>query len=530
MIAAALAVFAGLGVIAWYLQRPTPRPIRLSFARLIPDPPEDRQPVPTMALTLPVRSVAFWLHLLAVLAALMAIWLDLRLQWSAPTPTIGLRLVLDASHSMSVRSDADGDTRWSLLQAQAHTEAEAARAAAETNGYCDEVVVVGDSMRTMALQELAQVQPLTETTTPARLLQAADRERTDCAITHVVIITDLPRPALESEPRDQPLRWLQVGQPVANVAVTNIGYTPPRLDGTPAQVTVTVDRFGTVDVPALQITGPGGEARAELRPSAERAGRFVATLPVTAGGAYTARVYDGGGYTGDDIVQFTLDAPDRLAVDWRLEDIPPPRGATSSDTSSLIVMDLSEFASADPTNSVLATYPGWDSAAAGEIGAFVDDPELLSSVNFDVLERWVPSPIPHPLPEGFQAVITDATGGVLAARRTDPPGVIVPAPLLSAQPDVAALSAILFYSGLQDLVDAEERPLDLLWQTPGGTDIANAWRESDTARPLAPSQAAVDYTRPVDVTRDGALFPWLALTALFLLLAERVWTMRRTAR
>lgn len=530
MIAAAFAIFAGLGVIAWYLQRPRPRPMRLSFARLIPDPPEDRQPVPTIALTLPVRSVAFWLHLLAILAALTAIWLDLRLQWNVPAPTIGLRLVLDASHSMSVRSDADGDTRWSLLQAQAQAEVEAARAAAETNGYCDELLVVGDGIRTVALPDLAQNGPLAETTTPARLLQAADRDAAVCEITHMVVITDLPRPAVMPEQHAQSLRWLQVGQPVANAAITDIRYTPTRLDGTAAEATVTVDLFGISALPTLHITGPGREGRVDLRPSADRADRFVATFPVTAGGAYTARLSDGGGYPGDDLVQVHLDAPDRLAVDWRLEDIPPPRGVTFSDLSALSVLPLSDLASADPAKAVLATYPGWERATAGEIGAFVEDRALLSSVNFDVLERWLPSPIPQPLPQGFAAVITDRTGGVLAARRTDPPGVIVPAPLLNAHPDVAALSAILFYSALQDLVAAEARSLELVWRLPNGTDIADARRESDTARPLAASPMAIDYAQPVEVARDGALFPWLALTALVLLLAERVWTSGRTAR
>lgn len=270
MIAAGLALLAGLGVLAWYLQRPAPRDLRLSFARLLPDPPKAPRPVPRLALALPVRSLPFWLHLLAVALALAAIWADLRLRLSTPDPQIGLRIVLDVSHGMG--TVADGVSRMNLARAAARDEAAAARAAAGAAPYCDEVILAGRSLRRAGLADLDEAGALPEGADALSLLEAARQEDAGCTITHVTVLSDLPAPTA-AWPQDAPaLRWVQVGAPVANVAITAARHVPPRLDGTPASVILTVDAFGDTDVPVLVVSGPGDERRSALEPSLDRPG------------------------------------------------------------------------------------------------------------------------------------------------------------------------------------------------------------------------------------------------------------------
>ena len=525
MIAAALALVAGLGALAWYLQRPAPRDLRLSFARLMPDPPKAPQPVPRLALALPVRSLPFWLHLLAVVLALAAIWADLRLRLAVPDPQIGLRIVLDVSHGMG--TGAGGASRLDLAKVAARDEASAARAAAGTAPYCDEVILAGRSLRRATLAEMDGAEVLAEGADALVLLEAARQEAAGCAITHVTVLSDLPAPTAAWADDAPTLRWVQVGDPVPNAAVTAARLVPPRLDGTPAALIVTVDTFGAMDVPVLVVNGPGGEVRPALDPSLDRPGRFFGQVVPGAGGAHVARLEEGGTYGGDDRLVFGLTAPDAIVLDWRLPGVPLPRGVRPSGLGGLSVVPLAELASVSSGAAVLAVYSGWAGTKARDIGAFTEDEALLGAINLDVLERRMPAPISGPLPPGFVPVLTDAAGGVVLARRADPPGLIVPAPVRDADPDVTALSLTLFYSALQDLSGGGEVPLDLRWQTASGQTVAEAWKESDTARPLAPAPPPADYTARIAETAAQPVWPLLLLAALAAMLAERLWSLRR---
>lgn len=525
MITAGLALLAGLGVLAWYLQRPAPRDLRLSFARLLPDPPKAPRPVPRLALALPVRSLPFWLHLLAVALALAAIWADLRLRLSTPEPQIGLRIVLDVSHGMGTL--ADGVSRLDLARAAARYEAAAARAAAGAAPYCDELILAGQSLRRADLADLDEAEALPEGADALSLLEAARQEDAGCTITHVTVLSDLPAPTAAWPQNAPALRWVQVGAPVANVAITAARQVPPRLDGTPASVILTVDAFGDTDVPVLVVSGPGGERRPALEPSLDRPGRFFAQMVPGAGGAHVARLASGGAYGGDDRLVFDLTAPDAIVLDWRLPAVPLPRGVRQSDRAGVSVVPLADLPSVPARAGVLAVYPGWAGAAPREIGAFVDDPSLLGAINLDVLERWMPSSMPGALPPEFAPVLTDAAGGVVIARRVDPPGLIVPAPVRDADPDVTALALTLFYSALQVLSGGDEVPLDLRWETASRQGVGDAWKESDTARPLAPAPPPADYSAPMAAASAQPVWPLLVLMALAAMLAERLWSLRR---
>jgi len=525
MIAAGLAILAAVGALAWYLQRPAARDLRLSFARLLPDPPDAPRPVQQRSLTPPIRSPAFWLHLLAVVLALVAIGADLKLKLSTPDPRIGLRIVLDVSHSMAI---GDGRTaRLDLARAAARDEVAAARAAAGSAPYCDEVVLAARTLRRASVTDLDGAVALPEGADVSALLDGASLEDAGCGITHVTVVSDLPSPAVAWPPDAPVLRWVQVGAPVPNTAITQVRHVPPQLGGNRAALIVTVDTYGDIGVPVLVVRGPQGDMRPVAEPSLDTPGRFVARLVPGAGGPHLAMLEQGGVYTGDDRVAFDLVAPDTLEIDWRLPGVRLPRGVQRSDEARLSVVPLADLHAVASDAAVLAVHSGWTATTARGIGAFVEDPALLGAVNFDVLERLMPAPIPGPLPPGFVPVLTDLAGGVVLARRVDPPGLIVPEPVLDADPDVTALSLTLFYSALQDLSGGNETRLALRWETATGLEVSDAWKESDTARPLTPPLSPADYAAPAAESSEEPLWPLLLLVTLVALLAERLWSLKR---
>lgn len=526
MIAGLIAVSLGLGALAWYLQRPLPRDLRLSFARLLPDPPKTQIPTPRFALMPPIRSAAFWLHLGAVCLAVAAIWADWRVRSAVKDPSIGLRIVLDVSHSMSV---ADGSqTRFDLARAAAMSEAETARRAAGVAEYCDELVVVARSIiREDGLDGLPRAEPRREGGDVLRLLEAVRLEDDLCPITHVVILTDAPRPALSLAKDSPALRWLQIGEPAANAALTEVRHLPPRLDGTPAALLLTVETFGAIAPPSLFVTGPGGSLRPELEPSLDRPGRYLARFEPESAGRYIARLDGGGAYPADDRLIFDIDETQALAIDWRLGALAAPPGVTRREGAPLVVTDLAGLAAAPPDRAVLVTYSGWGGAASRRIGSFVEDRALLDAINFDVLERRLPRPVPGPLPEGFSPILTDEAGGVIAARRIVPPGILVPEPLVGSDTDVTNLSLTMFFSALQELAGMGETPLPARWQMADEVEIAEAWKEADTARPLAPDTDEFAYAPVPTAGPDAPIWPTLLALSLGLLLIERVWSLVR---
>lgn len=520
MIAGLLAVSFGLGALAWYLQRPVPRDLRLSFARLLPDPPRTQSPTPRFALMPPIRSAEFWLHLGAVCLAVAAIWADWRVRSAVSDPSIGLRIVLDVSHSMSV-ADA-GQTRFDLARAAAMSEAETARRATGGAEYCDELILVARSIiQEAGLDGLPSAELRREGGDVLRLVEAARMEDDLCAITHVVILTDAPRPALSLVEDTPAMRWLQIGEPAANAALTEVRHLPPRLNGTPAALLLTVETFGVLPLPSLIVTGPGGALRPELEPSLDRPGRFVARFEPGSAGRYIASLDGGGAYPGDDRLVFDLDETQELAIDWRLSALAAPPGVTRREGAPLVVTDLAGLAAAPPDKAVLVTYSGWNGRASRRIGTFVEDRALLDAINFDVLERRLPRPVSGRLPEGFSPILTDESGAVIVARRIGPPGILVPEPLVGSDTDVTNLSLTMFFSALQELAGMGETPLPARWQMADDVEIVEAWKEADTARPLAPATGEFAYAPVPTAGPDAPIWPTLLALALGLLLIER---------
>lgn len=522
MIAGALVVLAGLGVLAWYMQRRDPPVLRLSFARLLPDPPEEMQKQPRFSLVPPVGSLAFWLHLLAVLACLGALWLDWTVLQRRAAEAVGLRIVLDVSHSMSLPVP-QGGTRLDQARAVAGVGRDAGRAAAGEEAYCEELLLVAGGVELASALDAA-VARRQGAQTP-QLLAAAGAETRECQVTHALVVSDQPRPALPWPDDGPELIWRQVGAALPNAGISWLRFRPPSLTVRGAQAEIGVVTYGGAEPRALRVDGPGGTVAVPLESSPDRPGLAVGRFVPPGSGRYGAVLEGGGAYAGDDRVVFDLAVPPRPWLDWRLESLPaPPVAETGADG---VLVTPAERLGADSRPAV-AVFPGWEGGGTARmLGAFVEGDPVLSAVNLDVLERVMPRAFDGPLPEGFAPVLTDDRGGVLIARRETPPGYLVPQPELRGDPDVVALSQTLFFTALDTATRGAPEPVGLRWQMPKGQEVAEARLESNTATAPEDGPAPVLIALRREGARQAPVWPWLALAALALLLLERGWAVWR---
>lgn len=508
--------FAAL--LAWHMQRPDPPRLRLSFARFLPDPPLSTTRQSRLALRLPWRSAGFWLRMLAALSILAAFLPGLLAQRLA-APGIGLRLVVDVTDSMGL---ADGSgSRLDSAVAAAREILEQAKAAALDGPFCAEAQMVGaNAVGRLGDAETvlvaAQVRP--EGGDPEALLAAAGQPAAACPITHAAILTDRPAPAGLAPETGRKLAWRQVGAAVENSGLRSVAYLPSGLAGRGASLHVAVARFGTGAPPRLLLDGPGGSREIVPDRSLDRDDLWLAQIPAPGMGRYRLSLQDGGLYRGDDVMVFDLPDSTAIPLDWRIDELRLPRGARQ-DPGGIVVAPVGEGAGED--RPALLTWPGWASGGRpGRIGSFLDDKTTTGALNFDVLEQAMPFALPDPLPSGFVPIMTDEAGGVLVARRTDPPGLVLPAPETGQGETVEALSLSLFFAGLSDLASGPGGTVTAAWQDGAGRVVSEAWKESDTNRPLA-GHTALDFSPLRAEIGPPPVSPWLALVGLAFLIAER---------
>jgi|GEM_PF-1846113 len=518
MLALLLASAAGAGLLAWHMQRRAPPPIKLSFARLLPEPPVSEVAERRFVLTVPLGSIAFWLRMLALLAAIAALVVDMNRRGAVGDQGIGLRIVLDVTYSMGLVEN--GVSR--LDAARVVAAGALAQAAAGGQAVCTELVVVGASAGVpVAVSGLpgAVVQP--EGGDVSALIAGAAGPVADCPLTHIFVVTDARRPALEWAPNGPVLLWHQIGEPVANTGLRSVSFTPPGLGSGKAQIDVIVAGFGDVPPPVVWLDGPGGRMPVALLPSIGRDQVWLGEATPNGAGRYVAVLDAGGAYGGDDRLAFVLPEVAGLALDWRLAGLAAPRGVQNAVGDGLLVADLADLRPQDLARPLLSVYPGWPNGGqTGRIGAFVQDPALLAALNLDAFELAAPKPLIGPLPPGFIPVLTDNAGAVYIARRLTPPGLILPAPLRDGG-EIEALSLTLFFTALADLAGRGRVSPAMEWRDAQGQMIEGATLESDTARALDAAPPLGLISLRATPAQDVPVWPLLALIALGALLAER---------
>jgi len=527
MLALLLASVAGAGLVAWHMQRRAPPPVKLSFARLLPEPPVSETAERRFALTVPLGSVAFWLRMLALLAALGALMVDMNRGGAVGGQGIGLRIVLDVTHSMGLPQD--GVTR--LDAARSVAEAALVQASAGGQSVCTELVLAGASAGAPgAVSGLSDAAVRPEGGGVAALVAAAAGPVAECPLTHVLVLTDARKPALDWTPDGPVLLWHQIGEPVANTGLRSVSFTPPGLGSDRAKIDLVVAGFGEVPAPVLWLDGPGGRTSVTLLPSPDRDQVWLGEARPNGAGSYIAVLEAGGAYGGDDRLAFALPEVEGLALDWRLAALAVPRGALRSGVDGLLVVDLADVGPEEWARPLLAVYPGWPNGGqVGRIGAFVQDSALLAAINLDAFELNAPRPMSGPLPPGFTPVLTDTAGGVYIARRSAPPGLIVPAPLRDGG-EVQALSLTLFFTALADLAGRGTLLPAMEWRDAQGQVIEGAALESDTARALDAAPPLSLISPRATPAQDVPVWPLLALIALVTLMAERALMLWRGVR
>ena len=525
MIAGLFALAGALGVVAWYMQRQAPRRVALSFARLLPDPPENTPPEPRFNMRPPVRSPAFWFHLIAVIMALVALWLDYDHNRATPTQAIGVRFVVDTSYSMSVLQN--GETRLELAMRALDTHRKTARELAADSPYCDEVILVSNVSHNPINADLALAQAVSSFrgADKAALVSAARAEAGECGLTHTVVLTDQTKPAIRSDDANghsPALLWHQIGDPSANAGLFSVSLEQAGFLEKGSTLSVVVAVHGKMQPPTLTLEAPDG-ATQELRltQSLDRNDRYVAQARIRGTGEYRALLETQDALSGDNQVVFQVFATNQVTLNWNLPGFQAPPGAGVSSVG-LTVIPVSDATPEDLRRPILLTRGEWPARASpGLVGAFVGDHPLVDPLNLDIVESFMPTVPQQGLPNGFQPVLTNDKGEVLIAERIDPPGFIVPEPRLDGHPDSAALSLTVFLSALDILAGGTVQDLPLIWQEPSGQIVQDAWKETDTARALG---SPPDLTAPspdARISRQQPVWPYLVLAVLVLLAGER---------
>lgn len=528
--AAAIITLAGLAILAWHMQRPKPRSMAVSFARFVPQLPL----APSRARFALAWPRDGWALACLLVAAALAIWalLDGRREYQSSRPGhLGLRVVVDLSASMGVQ--AAGATR--LEQALARlNEARRQVAQAGARSVCLEFVDAGAAPGAVQVLPLGGDLPAALASGPRRegaevgsLVAAAMLSQADCALTHVLVLTDMP-PVMVSAGEGVDVIWDQVGAPVGNAGIRQLQLMQSAFGQTASEIRVEGVASGQ-DLPReLVLDGPSGQQRLPIYPMPETEGRWFATGAYAGPGEYAARLEGKDGYDGDDMVVANVQRPASVAVDWRLSGLARPAGLAEGGPGDLLVAQADGLHSDALARPVLLTYPGFAGGGQpGHIGPFIEAPALLSLISFDALEAAMPSAWPGPLPSGFAPVLVDAAGGVLIARREQPKGLIVPAPAPDLSDPARNLSLTLFFSALADLAIAKAQDQALEWRNAQGGAVPEAWRESMTGRPLG-SPADLHRLTQVAPARTGTPFwPWLVLASLLAVLAERLLRLAR---
>jgi len=511
-------------------RRPLP-PLALSFARLLPEPRISAQKERRFALILPIASVGFWLRMLALvagMAALMSIWLDLR---GVAQRGVALRLVIDTSDSMGVLDD--GRPRMALAQEVAAAALVQARRTADLT--CAELITVAalPAAPVRLIAELPETPVRAVGASVAALLTAIATTSEICAPTHVLVLTDhAPPPGLADRTGDGALViWAQVGAPVANAGLQGMTLNQPGLSGTESRLAIDLALHGLTTAPAVRVEGPGFSEKVTPDASSSHEGLWRAEVPYGGPGTYTASIESPDGYAGDDWLRAEVPEGTVGAIEWRLTDVAAPATLAAGSGDALLVARLDGVTPADLDRPVLLTYPGWPGGVSeARIGSFLPDPALLGALNLDVLETALPTPLQTPLPNGFAPVMVTEPGNLpILARRMSPPGLIVPHPQLGAGTPVDTLSTVIFLSALVDLLQGGTITPPQTWEGPSGT-VTQAALESDTARALTPAPEIRFDTAPDNRPTGGDLFPMLALLALICILLERLralWPGRR---
>ena len=526
-----------LALLAWYLRRPPERRLRLASARFLG--------TLTAASQAPVRLSLATLRRTRWLAARLAILLLMATPFlieatdplGGEKPRLAVRILVDVSASMDIEgpegtrlAEAAHLVRGLLATLDGYHDADVCpTTAALVDGTVQEVAPG-------AIEATAGARDRPRVGAPGALLVAQalrPNPPNACPVTHVVVLSDLRKPAIESPEDGRIVLWWQVGAPRPNIGLGAVTIDTDLFGVRPASISVAVQRRGGARAPtALRVTGPDGRPVAAAIPDWTLPDRELSlSFDAAMAGSYVVEIDGGGAFAGDD--RLAIDVPATLlpSIDWRVDTIARPRNLRQgSGKDSVLVAPLSTatLKEAETQRAVLLIAPLAPSASGpSRIGVFVSADPLLTDLNLEVIDRAAPPAVALPAGQSWIPVLYEenprGVAGILVARRVDPPAAIVPGPPRGGSVDLLNAGNLLLYNALSYALQDRRHALAVTRTTLGGTEIPDAFLETDTAVAVDHGDRSIPIS-PLDRPKTPSrrpLWPWFVVGLLALLLVER---------
>lgn len=527
----------GFGFGGWllvHMTRPYAQKYRISAAQFFRDLPPPQEKQPRFRLTVPLRSPSFWLQLawwLLVWAALMFMHRKVDVGGRAAS---GVWLMMDTSASMTVPTEngsrfdkalvsAEGVT----LQLKAMDSLPCIRLSAFDLTRRD---LLNDAAPTEVSGVLASLAPRLHDTTLNVVRQVwrqiEQGPEGDCAMTHLVVITDRPAPDWTFEVADGRLLWIDVAEPRNNIGFVDLEAARDPLSGETRALTISSLAYGKPPVDALlKISGPDGQSLPQQPLSFSREGtarnRFVPKRP----GAYLFELVPGGDYAFDDRLVIQVPPAEGLQVDWQLNDRTLPQVAgwqITSEDPDLRVLPIGALETAQNNVTIPSLYLADQPAERRNIRDFQEDDILLADINFDVLERQAFATFS--LPTGFEPVIRADNGQVWMARRSEPPALALSLGPRFGSSDAAKLSMLAFFNSLRWLLTAPHGDIAprLAPRDAESVRLTLGSGEGDTSRQALSTGDLAYLTGERQIAAQQPLWPTLVALAAVLFALERV--------
>ena len=528
---------SALCLLAWYLRRPPVRHLRLASARFLGalTAASDAPLRPSIATLLRTRWLAARLLIILLLAAPFLITAADPIHGGRPR--LAVRVLVDVSASMQV--DGPEGTRLAeaarLVRALNATLAEtkSAHICPTTAALVDTTVQDVDPLALDAA--LARERPLVGAA-GALLVAEATRPSSPnaCPLTHVIVVSDLPKPAIEQPEDGRVVLWWQVGAPQPNIGIDSVTIDTDLFGTHPAIVSVAVRRFGGAQAPsAVRITGPDNRALAGTVPDWKLPDKELSlSFEAATAGSYVVELGGAGAFTGDDRV--VIDVPNTLlpSFDWRLTDTPPPRSlrlGTGKDSVLIALLSPAALTEAEDRRAILVLGPLTASTGGPpRLGAFISDDPLLTDVNLEIIDRSAPAAAALPGRSWVPVLYGEEQSAarpvnVLAARRSQPTAAIIPGPPPRGSSDVVNAGNLLLFNALSYVLQDRRPILGVRRTAPDGREVLDAFLESDTAYAVDRGDRSVAVL-PLERARGASgrpLWPWFVVAGLVLLLIER---------
>ncbi len=525
-------------LIVRYMRTPRVRDIEISALRFLPElSPAQRERV-QLRISVPLTSPLFWVRFFCLVALLATLLVDRHSFRTSLDAHLGLRIVIDRSPSMTLGQPSRLDLATAFAgKLQQDTLAK---------GGCAEMAWIP----ALTANVTKAAEPTAKDGIPLAQLIAAFRqpdrdalqERTSCAITHIAMISDLPRPdeqLLTAEDENAPqYLWFQVGQAEANTALRMAEFSSLVTGNGNGVLTIVIDQYGSAQTrPELTVMGPDGQPLLPLEPvNLSLRGTKRIGFPVTMAGTYLAELRETGGLSLDNRLRIDLKTLSSLKIAYSSPQNDPQLRSLLLRLGSIVLPDekpdltIASYSRSPEGTTASGIYFVEPSPAAQDLGYFDSNSQLLELVDLDLLEAMSPGGLVAPPPD-FQRIASATGGGAavwIAVRGGAAPAVLLPAhPTASdgGEQDAEVSKAwwVLFLNAFRYVTESRLADVETGFVDPAGLSLSNVMSESNTSQ-IEGTNDNINSIQPTigSVLQERLWWPWLACVATILMLVERI--------